>query len=554
MMKRKSRVTIAVLLVISALLSMLSGAVSAAGTDGSTAEFEWTLENGILTIDGHGTPATFSSQNDQPWAAVRSQIMYVYIDDCCGLNPENIAYWFSGCRNLMSVELPASVKVIGYHAFYNCSSLQNIVMYHTEAPEIEQGAFTVSKPKIDHACGFDPFLHIDVQNEKVLNSLCKYDWLADGCVMTAECPVSMSKGGLLRGSGSETRAVGTCTECHETCSYTVDYEYWDSSEHTIRHWCSNCGKDQFGGVMWESHSFRNGICTKCGYNTNCSHPSTSRTTSGCYWYERCTVCGTILAQGEDHWFVAGDYEYVSDTQHRVKETCSRCGKTQYSYMSHDDWERIEQYSETQHRIYYWCDLCNHEVGDDELENHSFTNSAWVDYSDVEHRRQRTCSVCGYIKYQTDDHYDSNNDGYCDACGHQMFVRFSVTVPASLTIAMSETGQVFTADNAQIVNGSAAAVKVTGISVSGENGWNIVPFTEVMARSKVDSKQIGFKINNAATETAEGNTAVLTVSDGEWNIAAGASLALDYDAVVSATSAPVSDVQVLTVYFVIAWAS
>ena len=66
MMKRKSRVTIAVLLVISALLSMLSGAVSAAGTDGSTAEIEWTLENGILTIDGHGTPATFSSQNDQP--------------------------------------------------------------------------------------------------------------------------------------------------------------------------------------------------------------------------------------------------------------------------------------------------------------------------------------------------------------------------------------------------------------------------------------------------------------------------------------------------------
>ena len=199
-------------------------------------------------------------------------------------------------------------------------------------------------------------------------------------------------------------------------------------------------------------------------------------------------------------------------------------------------------------------MCSHEVGEPEYENHRFTNSAWTDYDENEHRRQRTCSTCGYSKYQYDEHYDSNNDGYCDSCGHQMFVRFSVTVPASLVISVSETGEVFTPTSAQISNDSAAEVKVTGITVSGENGWSVVPFTESMARAKVDSKLIGFKINNAATATVESNTASLAVNNGEWNIAAGTSLALSYDAVVSATSVPVSDEQVLTVYFVISWAS
>jgi hypothetical protein len=37
-------------------------------------------------------------------------------------------YAFSGCSSLQSIELPSSVKTIGYNAFENCSSLQSIVI------------------------------------------------------------------------------------------------------------------------------------------------------------------------------------------------------------------------------------------------------------------------------------------------------------------------------------------------------------------------------------------------------------------------------------------
>ncbi len=558
-MKRKNRPVLAVLLVISVLLPLLgifSGTAAAADPQyGSTGELNWKLEDGTLTIDGKGTPAAFASQTDQPWAAVRNQIFHVIISDSPDFEPGNIAYWFSGCRNLVSAEIPGSVEVIGYRAFYNCSSLSNMVLYHTKAPEIEQGAFLVNKPAVEHAHGYEPFLHIDCQNTDVLAALCRYDWFTDGCIMTVECPAPASKGGMLKAPSSGTRAAGTCTECGETCSYTLGYEYWDEREHTIRHWCSNCGQDQYGGVMWEDHTFRNGVCTKCGYNTNCSHPSVSRTWSGCLWYDKCDICGTILNQGSEHNFSYGEYEYYSEERHRQLATCRRCGLTEYHYTFHDESMTISPYSETQHRIYYLCDLCSHEVGGSELENHRFSNSSWTDYSESEHRRQKTCSICGYSTYKYEPHYDSNSDGICDDCGRQLYVRFSVTVPASLAIAVSERGEVFTSENARITNGSAAAVKVTAVSVAGENGWTLVPFDEPMADKKVDSMLVGFRINGASSgAVGNDNTADLVINEEEWNIQPGGYLPLTYDAVISATSVPVPEVQIMTVYFVVSWAS
>ena len=125
-------------------------------------------------------------------------------------------------------------------------------------------------------------------------------------------------------------------------------------------------------------------------------------------------------------------------------------------------------------------------------------------------------------------------------------RFSVTVPANLSLTVSKNGEVYAATSAQIVNNSTGAVCVTSVKLTAENGWQLVPFATNMADEKVDSKRIGFSLNGAESD----GSAMLPVSS--WVIAKNSVLSLDYDAVVSATSNPINE-QVLTIVFVLNWA-
>lgn len=130
-------------------------------------------------------------------------------------------------------------------------------------------------------------------------------------------------------------------------------------------------------------------------------------------------------------------------------------------------------------------------------------------------------------------------------------RFSVTVPASLSLTVSEYGEVYAANSATIVNNSTGAVEITGVTISAANGWTLVPFSTNMANAKVDAKLIGFKLNGA--QSAITGTSESLSLPGAWSIAKSASLPLSYDAVVSAMSLPVNE-QVLTVVFVLDWLS
>ena len=129
--------------------------------------------------------------------------------------------------------------------------------------------------------------------------------------------------------------------------------------------------------------------------------------------------------------------------------------------------------------------------------------------------------------------------------------FSVTIPANLSLVVSETGEVFSSDAAVIVNNSTGTVTVTGLEVSSANGWMLVPYDADLASAKVDSRLIGFSLNGSPT-TENGTSEALSLNGG-WTIESGGSLPLNYDAVVSAMSAPVNE-QVLTVVFVLSWAS
>ena len=128
--------------------------------------------------------------------------------------------------------------------------------------------------------------------------------------------------------------------------------------------------------------------------------------------------------------------------------------------------------------------------------------------------------------------------------------FSVVVPAVLPVTVDQNGKVYVS-NAEIVNHSTAAVQVSSVTLTSENGWTLVPYASDMSHAKVDSNQIGFKINSAQTSKT-GSTEQFELTS-PWQINEEESLTLTYDAVVSALSQPVTNANILCVLFVVEWA-
>jgi hypothetical protein len=121
----------------------------------------------------------------------------------------------------------------------------------------------------------------------------------------------------------------------------------------------------------------------------------------------------------------------------------------------------------------------------------------------------------------------------------------------MSLTVSKNGEVYAATNAAVINNSSHAVEITSVTVSAGNNWTLVPYDYSMADEKVDSRLIGFYLNDAETSQI-GTSESLTLPDN-WTIDRGDSFPLQYDAVVSATSDILQNEQVLTLVFIINWA-
>lgn len=649
----------------------------------------WELNDGLLFIYGSGEITPFASAEEQPWRDRRDEIIEVMFDESADMTIESLAYWFAGCTNLTRADLPDYICEIGYHAFHDCHALHDVMLCCQETPKLIPGAFITDHP-LEWEVNYDPHLQFTVLNAGVMYDLCDYDWTEDGTPVhiRVQAPVRLLAAAAPAAKAAPMLAAsasGYCSSCKTTCPYTLDYEQWTDDIHCVRHWCSNCGKDQCGGVLGEDHTYNNsGYCSKCGYYNSdydysvcyhtrtrtywdgcdweeycrdcgelldwgTSHGSTYTVWEGCYWYDYCRDCGELMDSGVSHDYSYGDWEYYNTTRHRRLGTCDSCGATTYTYGNHSKKNTAVPYSSTQHQYGSYCATCQSFIGSVSYQNHTFTYGSWQSYNGTQHRRLRTCSACGYSDYEYanhslsygswtsanaiqhkrtvtcscgystteyadhsltvtrqsisdtqhkvtskcstcgytttaneahtftygewqsysdtqhrrtkscacgysgydyGDHTDANGDGTCDNCGYLMS-HFSVTVPAGMVLTVSETGEVYAAQNAQIVNNSTAAVAVTEINLSVNNGWKIVPYATNMASAKVNSKLIGFRINNAQTSVT-GNSEAFDLRSG-WRIEKDAALPLDYDAVVSAMSRSVTNEQVLTVVFIVEWA-
>ena len=139
---------------------------------------------------------------------------------------------------------------------------------------------------------------------------------------------------------------------------------------------------------------------------------------------------------------------------------------------------------------------------------------------------------------------------------------SVTIPTALPVAVGIDGETTTADNAKITNNSYGAVRVKTATISGANGWTLVPFgnKNTLASEKVDSNKIGFAMKlgtGAQVKTANTNNSQALISapvTGCYMSGVGDttknSITVAYDAIVTPVSSAVTNKTVANIVFVV----
>lgn len=316
------------------------------------------------------------------------------------------------------------------------------------------------------------------------------------------------------------------------------WQYYSSAQHRRFVSCADCGE---GSYEYAGHS------TITRYNTY---------TSSQHKVQRyCSACGSYVGSAtyESHSFTYGSWQNYSATQHRRTKTCSDCGYSTYEYADHTDanGDGLCDGCGKQLTIYVdvTLDACGGVLTDDEV-----TVIYGDTYGELPEPTREGYIFDGWFTAETGggELVEAGTE-VGSKTAHTLYAHwtqikiFSVTVPASLPLAVTEDGEVTASTDAAIANNSTCDVCVTGVTLRTENGWTLVPFEYNMAAAKVDSKLIGFAIGGAQSANS-GDSEALSLT-GDWSIGAGSTMPLDYDANVSATSVGI-DEQVLSVVFVV----
>lgn len=131
--------------------------------------------------------------------------------------------------------------------------------------------------------------------------------------------------------------------------------------------------------------------------------------------------------------------------------------------------------------------------------------------------------------------------------------FDVTVPTSLPIHVSASGEVTTADDVKIINNSHGAVTVSNVTLHSHGDWSAVDTETDLSDTPVGTKQYSMTINNETTTEA----GAITFDQENWPSIYGAN---DSDTdelpiIYSAAVAPQTDTvntDVAEVVFTIGW--
>ena len=450
--------------------TVVSNEAATSGTIQSSG-IRWSLdEKGWLTISGSGEAPVFQSADDQPWAAVRDQITEVWFEDVETLSIPNLAYWFEGCVNLTTAELPLA-PTIGKHAFYNCPKLSTLTMYYGETVlnSIGEDAFWR-----ENDSGDTLYIAYIIGYPEATVPFYTYDWAASnrssryfydlyGVYSNADGAAStVADSGIMKAparaaSRASTGIVGTCPSCKKnSLQGTYVSQSHTSRGHQQYYECYLCHYVQnLGTYVYKDHgsgSYGSWTCPDCGSHTWVLDYENDATCTRNGYREYSCDCGqskreTIYATG--HSYSYGSWEEYSSSQHRREAYCRNCGDSDYEYASHSmsygSWSNSSssqhsrtascrtcgysttdygnhsystgswsKYSDTQHRRSKTCSGCG--VSTYDYANHSYSYGTWTKADDAQHKRTKTCSACGDSSEEYADHIDANGDGKCDDCG------------------------------------------------------------------------------------------------------------------------------------------
>ena len=425
---------------------------------------KWSLDsNGWLTISGSGEAPVFQSADDQPWATVREEITEVWFEDMETLSISDLAYWFEGCTNLTTAELPLA-PVIGKHAFYGCSKLSTLTMYYGETvlKSIGEDAFWREADSGDTL-----YIAYLIGYPEATVPFYTYDWAASNrsdryfydlygvySSTPADSGIKKAPGASVQSTGT---IIGNCPSCGKYAFQGTYVEVAHSSRgHANYNECNSCHYVQYlGTYTYKSHgagAYGSGTCPDCGSHTWVLQSQQAATcTSNGYRSYSC-ACGqtkseTIYSSGHNYSY--GSWEQYSASQHRRENYCRNCGATDYDYASHSmsygSWSKYSdsqhsrtascrtcgystteygnhsystgawsKHSDTQHRRSKTCSGCGASTYD--YADHSYSYGSWVSDSETQHKRSKTCSACGDSSYEYADHTDANGDGKCNDCG------------------------------------------------------------------------------------------------------------------------------------------
>ncbi len=469
----KTRKLTALLLALCMLLSL---SISAFAADDAIAsgtiqdsKITWKLDDkGWLTISGSGDCSAFASKDDQPWAEYRSQITQVWFDGMESLAISDLAYWFEGCTNLTTAEIPSTTPVIGRHAFYNCPLLTKLSIYYGKHTlnSIGEDAFWRETDSGDTL-----YIGYLIGYPKSSVPFHTYDWAASnrseryfydlyGVYQNADAG-SAATSGIKKAPGISVQSTGTiignCPSCGKYSFQGTYVEVAHSSRgHANYNECNSCHYVQYlGTYTTKSHGaggYGSGTCPDCGSHTwILQNVQDATCTSNGYRSYSC-ACGqtkseTIYSSG--HSYSYGSWEEYSSSQHRREAYCRNCGDSDYEYASHSmsygSWSNSSssqhsrtascrtcgysttdygnhsystgawsKYSDTQHRRSKTCSGCGASTYD--YADHSYSYGSWTKADDVQHKRSKTCAVCGDSSTEYGNHKDTNTDGVCDDCG------------------------------------------------------------------------------------------------------------------------------------------
>ena len=409
-------------------------------------KIRWELDSkGWLTISGSGEAPVFTSADDQPWADYRDQITEIWYDDMSTLTIPDLAYWFEGCVNLTTAELPLAPS-IGKHAFYNCPKLTTITMYYGETvlKSIGEDAFWRGADAGDTLT-----IYYILGYPEATVPFHDYDWAASNrpsrlfedvygvetlASIIGNCPScgKYSFQGVYVSTTHTSRGHAEYNECN-SCHYVQNlgtYVYKDHGSGSYGSWtCPSCGSHTWvlqneQAATCTSNGYRSYSCA-CGQTKSETIYSSGHSMSYGSWEQYsasqhrresyCRNCGYSSYDYASHSMSYGSWSNYSSSQHSRSATCRTCGYSTTEYGSHSystgSWSK---YSDTQHRRTKTCTSCSASTYD--YADHSYSYGSWVSDSETQHKRTKTCSACGDSSEEYADHVDANGDGKCDDCG------------------------------------------------------------------------------------------------------------------------------------------